>query len=143
MCVAVEKEQVVAGFINRNKDGLDFTMRNINDYVLSLWNAGCGPIRVNFTDQEMRDYLDRCDGVCLRITPEGYKIDKSLLSSEMSEEEKKFFQDSEDLDSEDLDSENLGDKELAKSLDLFCRLQVDLRTPDSLLDAMGYRFIYA
>lgn len=128
MCIAIEKEQVVAGFVNRNKDGAEFTMRDIDDYIRSLWNAGCGPVRVNFTDREMRDYLDRCDGVCLRITPRGYRIDKSLLSSEMTQEEREFLQ---------------GDPELARSLDLFCRLQVDLRTPNSLLDAMGFRFMYA
>ena len=128
MCIAIEKEQVVAGFINRNEDGLEFTLSDIDDYILSLWNAGCGPIRLNFKRQELRNYLDQCDGVCLRITPRGYRIDKSLLSDEMTLEESEFL---------------YNDKELAKSFDLFCRLQVDLRTPSSLLDAMGYRCIYA
>lgn len=128
MCVAVEKEQVVAGFVNRNRDGFEFTLRDIDDYILSLWNAGCGPIRLNFKRQELRNYLDRCDGICLQVTPRGYRIDKSLLSAEMTSEESEFLH---------------NDRELAKSFDLFCRLQVDLRTPSSLLDAMGYRFIYA
>ena len=128
MCVAVEKEQVVAGFVNRNNDGLEFTLLDIDDYILSLWNAGCGPIRLNFKRQELLNYLNQCDGVCLQITPCGYRIDKSLLSAEMTPEESEFLND---------------DEELAKSFDLFCRLQVDLRTPSSLLDAMGYRFLHS
>lgn len=128
MCVAIDKEQVVAGFINRNKDGLDFTLHDIYDYTSSLWNAGCGPIRLNFKRQELQNYLESCNDVCLRITPQGYKIDKSLLSEEMTPEEKEFLH---------------NNKDLAKSFDLFCRLQVDLRTPRHLLDAMGFRFIYA
>ena len=128
MCVAIEKEQVIAGFINRNKDGIDFTLDDINDYILSLWNAGCGPIRLNFKSQDMKNYLDQCDGVCLRVTPSGYKIDKSFLSAKMSPEESAFLH---------------NDENLARSFDLFCKLQVDIRTPRHLLDAMGFRFIYA
>ena len=128
MCVSVEKEQVVAGFINRNKDGMDFTLDNIDTYIMSLWNAGCGPIRLNFTRQELRDYLDRCDGVCLKKIPDKYRIDKSLLSSEMTDDEAVFLH---------------YNTALAKSFDLFCKLQVDLRTPHNLLDAMGFHFIYA
>lgn len=128
MSVAVDKEQVVAGFVNRNKDHLEFTLEDVNAYILSLWNAGCGPIRLNFTQQELKNYLDQCDGVCLRIRKDGYTIDKSLLSTKMSEREKVFLH---------------NDEELAKSFDLFCRLQVDIRTPRHLLDAMGFRFLYA
>ena len=128
MCVAIEKEQVVAGFINRNSDGLEFTIDDIDDYISSLWNAGCGPIRLNFKRQELRHFLDLCEDVCLKVTPKGYKIDKSLLSEQMSQEERAFLHDNRDL---------------AKSFDLFCRLQVDIRTPRHLLDAMGFRFIYA
>ena len=128
MCLAVDKEQVVAGFVNRNPDGREFTIDTIYNYISSLWNAGCGPIRLNFTRQEMFNYLNRCNGVCLWITPHGYRIDKTLLSDKMTEEERKFLH---------------NDKELAKSFDLFCRLQVDFRTPGRLLDAMGFRFIYA
>ena len=127
MCVAIDKEQVVAGFINQNKDGFDFTLHDIYDYISSLWNAGCGPIRLNFKRQELQNYLESCNGICLRITPQGYKIDKSLLSEEMTPKEKEFLN---------------NNKDLAKSFDLFCRLQVDLRTPRHLLDAMGFRFIY-
>ena len=128
MSVAVDKELVVAGFINTHKDGTVFTIDNVYAYITSLWNAGCGPIRLNFTKPEMIDYLKRCDGVCLQIIQSGYRIDKSLLSDEMTEEERKFLR---------------NDKELAKSFDLFCRLQVDFRTRGLLLDAMGFRFIYA
>lgn len=127
MCVAVDREQVVAGFVNRNKDGLEFTLDDVYHYIKSLWNAGCGPVRLNFTRYQMECYLKLCEGVCLRITPNGYRIDKSLLSDQMTDEEREFLHNS---------------KELAKSFDLFCRLQVDLRTPRPLLDAMGFRFIY-
>lgn len=128
MCVAVEKEQVVAGFINRHNDQLVFTVGDVEEYILSLWNAGCGPVRLNFTQQELKNYLDRCEGICLNVMPQGYQINKSYLSEEMSLEESKFLK---------------NDKELAKSFDLFCRLQVDVRTPRNLLDAMGFRFVYA
>ena len=128
MCVALEKEQVVAGFINRNSDGMKFTIDDVDDYISSLWNAGCGPIRLNFKQQELRNYLDMCDDVCLKVTPTGYVIDKTLLSDDMTEAESAFLH---------------GNKDLAKSFDLFCRLQVDIRTPYNLLDEMGFRFLYA
>ena len=127
MCYAIEKEQAVAGYINRNADGMEFTLYDVYDYISSLWNAGCGPIRLNFKNNELRNYLDLCDGICLKITPKGYRIDKSLLSTEMSQEERVFLHNNE---------------ELARSFDLFCRLQVDIRTPRHILNAMGFRFIY-
>lgn len=128
MSLAVDKEQVVAGFINQSQDGREFTIETVYHYISFLWNAGCGPIRLNFTRQEMIDYLNRCDGVCLRISANGYRVDKTLLSDKMTEAERKFLH---------------NDKELAKSFDLFCRLQVDFRTPGLLLDAMGFQFIHA
>lgn len=127
MCVAVETEQVVAGYVNRNRNGTEFNLDDIENYIGTLWNAGCGPIRLNFTRDEMSRFLDACDGICLRKTVTGWQIDKELLSDEMSPKERELMH---------------GDKELAKSFDLFCRLQVDFRTPYRLLDAMGYRFLY-
>lgn len=128
MCVAIEKEQVVAGYVNQNADGLEFTIQQVNDYIMSLWNVGCGPIRLNFTQQELRDYLDSCRGICLSSTQPGYVIDKSGLRFDMTPAECSFLND---------------DAKLAESFALFCRLQVDLNTPDRLLDAMGFRFMYA
>lgn len=128
MCVAVDIEQVAAGYINRNKTGTSFTLEEIYNYIGTLWNAGCGPIRLNFTRDEMTRFLDSCVGICLNKTENGWLIDKSLLSSEMSEKERELMH---------------GDPDLAKSFDLFCRLQVDFRTPNRLLDAMGYRFLYS
>lgn len=128
MCVAIDTEQVVAGYVNRNKSGKDFTLDDIYKYIGTLWNAGCGPIRLNFTHEEMIHFLDACDGICLRKTADGWRIDKSLLSDSMSHKEEAFLR---------------GNKELARSFDLFCRLQVDFRTPSRILDAMGYRFLYA
>ena len=127
MCVAVEKEQVVAGFINRNKDGLEFTLHDIDDYILSLWNAGCGPIRLNFTQQELKDFLDSCRGICLSSTHSGYVIDKSGMNFIMTPEERKYLN---------------NDPKRAQSFALFCKLRVDVKTPDYLLDAMGFRFMY-
>ena len=129
MSVAIDKEQVIAGFINMNNDGLEFSAKDIYTYITFLWNAGCGPVRLNFKKNELINYINRCDGVCLRtIGFEHWRIDKSLLSDRMSPEEREFLH---------------NNKEFAKSFDLFCRLQVDLRTPSYLLNAMGFRFIYA
>lgn len=128
MCVAIEKEQVVAGYVNQNADGLEFTIQQVNDYIMSLWNVGCGPIRLNFTHQELIDYLDSCRGICLSSTQPGYVIDKSGLRFDMTPQESVFLKD---------------DAKLAESFALFCKLQVDLNTPDRLLDAMGFRFMYA
>lgn len=128
MCVAIEKEQVVAGYVNRHDDGWEFTLDDINQYIVSLWNAGCGPIRLNFTQQELESYLDRCDGICLTKTAGGYMVDKTNLNIELTPEEREILCD---------------DEELTKSYALFCKLHVDLRTPDGLLDAMGFRFMYA
>lgn len=129
MCLIVEKENVVAGFINTNKDGFEFTLKNIDAYILSLWNIGCGPLRLNFYQRELVNYLNRCKGVCLDITTDGWRINKSYLCDKfLSSTEREFLN---------------NNKQLAKSLDLFCRLQIDMRTPRLFLDAMGYRFLYA
>lgn len=127
MCVAIDKEQVVAGYVNQNSDGFEFTIQQVNEYIMSLWNAGCGPIRLNFTQQELVDYLDSCRGICLSVTKPGYVIDKSGLSFSMTPEERRFLR---------------GDEKLAQSFALFCKLQVDLKTPDRLLDFMGFGFMY-
>lgn len=127
MCVAIEKEQAVAGFVNTNADGTEFTIDQVNDYIKSLWNAGCGPIRLNFTQRELRAYLESCRGLCLSSTYPGYVIDKSGLGLDLTKKE--------------LDA--LGnDKNKAQSFAMFCKLRVDPKTPDQLLDAMGFRFMY-
>ena len=130
MSYAIDKEQVVAGYVNTHKTDTEFTVDDIYKYTsTSLWNAGVGPIRLNFTRMEMVRFLNKCVGHFLWRTANGWKIDKSLLNDTFTEEEKKHF-----------DTDN---KELARSFDLFCRLQVDMRTPDLLLDAMGFHFVYA
>ena len=127
MCYAVDKEQVVAGFINRNADGTEFTLQDVYDFISHMWNAGVGPIRLNFKRREMDHYLDACRGICLDRIGDTYTINKSYLSDHMTPEEREFLGD---------------DKERAKSFDLFCRLQVDMRTPRDLLDVMGFRYIH-
>jgi len=126
MAAAVDVELVVCGYINTHKDGTTFDIEDVYNYIGRLWNAGCGPIRLNFTRDQMYRYLDKCEGICLDKTYNGYRINKSYLSDAMTTEEAKLFHNS---------------KELAKSFDLWCRLQVDLRTPSRLLDAMGYHFL--
>lgn len=127
MCVAIEKEQAVAGYVNQHANGLEFTIEQVNEYIRSLWNAGCGPIRLNFTQQELKDYLDSCRGICLSSTHSGYVIDKSGLNFIMTPEERKYLK---------------NDPKRAQSFALFCKLRVDVKTPDHLLDAMGFRFMY-
>lgn len=129
MSYAIDKQQVIAGYVNTHKTGTEFTLDDIYEYTRLLWNAGVGPIRLNYTRLEMKCFLNQCVGVFLRRTANGWKIDKSLLKDTFTQKEKEFFK---------TDS-----KELARSFDLFCKLQVDMRTPDLLLDAMGYHYIYA
>lgn len=137
--VLVDKELVVAGFINTNKDGKEFNLHNIYQFMGSMVNAGCGLVRGNFEEYELIEYLDKCRGICLdEGTPWGeWRINKRLLNDKCTEEEKKFF---EDGIYGELDEKRL--KEMARSFDLFCKLQVDLRTDDKLLDFCGYRWIY-
>lgn len=128
MAVAVEVEQVVAGFINTRDDCVKFTLEDVNDYIMSLWNAGCGPIRLNFTQSELYNYLEACRGTCLHKTWPGFKIDKSLLDvGTLTDQEKDFLD---------------NDLRKERAFILFCKLHVSLNTPDRLLDAMGFRFMY-
>lgn len=127
MAYCLDKEQAVAGYVNTHKDGFVFNIHDVNEYVRSLWNAGCGPIRLNYTQQELSEYLNRCCGVCLRLHPNGYIIDKTPLQIDPTDAEYQFFH---------------GDHDLTVGFALFCKLQVDMRTPDYLLDAMGFRFMH-
>ena len=129
MCIAVEKEQVVAEFVNTHKDGTKFSMEDIKEYEKSLWNAGCGPVRLNYHRWEMEDFLNTCKGICLskETVYDGWKIDKSYISDKMTQEEYSYLN---------------GDKRKAQSFHLFCMLRVNMNTPDNLLDAMGFRFLY-
>ena len=126
MCFAVDKEHVVAGYINVNNDGKCFDVDCVMNYVNTLWNSGCGPIRLNFSRDELRTYLDSCNGIGMRGEYGQYVIDKSTLNSKMTAEERELFG---------------GQAEYARSFDLFCKLQVNLRTPECVLDAMGYDFL--
>lgn len=129
MSYALDVEQAVAGFINTHEDGTHFTVDDIYDYVRSLWNCGLGPIRLNFTKKNLEAFLHRCNGHCLDSAITFFVINKSYLSDDtMTTEEYDFLH---------------GDKDLAKSFILFCKLRVDCKTPDKLLDAMGFRFMYS
>lgn len=127
-CVALDVEQAVAGFINTRPDGQEFTVANVNDYIMSLWNAGCGPIRLNFTQPELRTFLDKCCNLCLSKTADGYVIEKRRINTgELTQRERRTLG---------------GDEQRAQAFVLFCKLHVDMKTPDRLLDAMGFRFMY-
>ena len=128
MAYALEKEQAIAGFINTHEAGIEFTLNDINEYIRSLWNAGVGLIILNFTQKELKAYLDTCDKICLDKTINGYRINKNYLNPNMTREERELLHNNEAL---------------ARSFDLFCKLRVDLRTPELLLDAMGFHYIYA
>ena len=128
MAIAINVEQVVAGFINRNCHEKKFDVDDVYDYIRSLWNAGCGPIRLNFTREDLICFLDKCCTVCLEKDDKEYIINKELLNDCLSLEERDFFR--------------TDDKDIARSFDLFCKLKVDLRTPKLLMYAMGFDFMY-
>ena len=128
MSVALEVEQAVAGFVNTSPDGRQFTIEDVNAYIMSLWNAGCGPVRLNFTQPELHSFLDKCCDICLVKTATGYKVEKSKIDiGRLTQQEWEVLG---------------GDERRARSFVLFCDLRVDLKTPDLLLDAMGFRFMH-
>ena len=79
MSVALEVEQAVAGFVNTSPDGRQFAIEDVNTYIMSLWNAACGPLRLNFTQPELHSFLDKCCDICLVKTATGYKVEKSKI----------------------------------------------------------------
>jgi hypothetical protein len=128
MSVALEVEQAVAGFVNTSPDGRQFAIEDVNTYIMSLWNAGCGPVRLNFTQPELHSFLDKCCDICLVKTATGYKVEKSKIDiGRLTQQEWEVLG---------------GDERRARSFVLFCDLRVDLKTPDLLLDAMGFRFMH-
>ena len=128
MSVALEVEQAVAGFVNTSPDGRQFAIEDVNTYIMSLWNAGCGPVRLNFTQPELHSFLDKCCDICLVKTATGYKVEKSKIDiGRLTQQEWEVLG---------------GDERRARSFVLFCDLRVDLKTPDLLLDAMRFRFMH-
>lgn len=128
MSVALEVEQAVAGFVNTSPDGRQFAIEDVNTYIMSLWNAGCGPVRLNFTQPELHSFLDKCCDICLVKTATGYKVEKSKIDiGRLTQQEWEVLG---------------GDERRARSFILLCDLRVDLKTPDLLLDAMGFRFMH-
>lgn len=128
MSVALEVEQAVAGFVNTSPNGRQFAIEDVNTYIMSLWNAGCGPVRLNFTQPELHSFLDKCCDICLVKTATGYKVEKSKIDiGRLTQQEWEALG---------------GDEKRARSFVLICDLRVDLKTPDRLLDAMGFRFMY-
>ena len=134
MAVALEVEQAVAGYVNTHRHGEEFTIENIRNYIMSLWNCGCGPIVLNFNKNDLIQFLESCKGICLSkdtVGKDKWKIDKSYLAQE------------EPFDMEDIKRYFDYDEEKIRKFKLFCKLRVRLlHTPDNLLDAMGFRFMY-
>lgn len=122
MCVAVDKELIVAGFLNQQADNASFTIDDIMEYVRMLWNAGCGPIRLNFSRQDLADFLARCYPIVTTL-PDSYQMNSDAI----------------EVSSDDIDTYG---KYNAKSFSLFDKLNARRNTPDSLLDAMGYYFLH-
>ena len=135
MSICVEKEQVVCDFLNHREHGATFTLKELIDHTDSMWNAGCGPIRLNFTEEEMRGFLVLCEGKFLeKAGKDKWTIDKSKLATMLTEEEKEYHGIKNAL-------HKLEEKTIAQRIDLFCQLGVDIQTNKYLLEHMGCEFL--
>lgn len=126
MAIAVEKELVVAGFINKHPDGHVFSLKDVDNFRRLLWNAGCGALRLNFTQQEMDDFLSNCSPIILKIGNKFVIKKDSLKASERN-------------------IKVCGSEENAKSYDLLIRMGVVPKADEELwllYDFMGYRFLH-
>lgn len=96
MCVAVDKELIVAGFVSRRLERIDFSVDDVMDYSHTLWNAGCGPIRLNFTESELEDYLESCgpviekDGNHFVFSPDYLAVDREIADYVGEQNAKRF-----------------------------------------------------
>lgn len=123
MCVAIDKELVVVGFLNQQAGNESFTIDDVMEYVRMLWNAGCGPIRLNFSRQELVDFLAVCSPL-INMSADSYQMDHSAIT----------------ISSDDISQ--YGNEYNAWSYKLFTILCARRNTPNHLLDAMGYRFLH-
>lgn len=126
MRAAVGKEAVVAGYVNQHNNGEFLSADAIYAYLPSLRNAGCGPIRLDFTREDIERFLNQCVGICLSRVPGGYVIDKSTILNGISIGDHKGLL--------------FMDRRQAESYALFHKLKVDERTPDGVKDVMGFEF---
>ncbi len=123
MCVGLDKELLVAGYVNQMADNESFTINDMMEYMGELWNAGCGPISPNFTRQELWDYLHSCKSLIQECNGH-FTIDRSSLNPNGAV--KKIFESNE---------------KNAISYELLLRLHASINIPKQLLNAIGYGFM--
>lgn len=124
MCLALDKEHLVAGFINRTKDQERFRLEDVMGFINVLWNIGCGPVSPNFTQQELQDFLTtKCEFVITEDSDGSFYIDRSSLYPR--EKALQCF-------------DNM---EQAKRVELLLRLNARINIPHQLLSAIGYGFM--
>ena len=123
MCVALDKELLVAGFINhRNDDPKQFKIDDVLSFIGVLWNSGCGPIRPNFTVNELKDYLASCAPIICESNG-SYSINFHAVNP--NHDIKKAFKDTDN----------------AKKIELLNCLHANINIPRTLLCAIGYGFL--
>lgn len=124
MCVALDKELLIAGYLNSKDLKSSFTVDDLIEYMRSLWNAGCGPVCPNFTKWELDSFLS--SSKLFDKKDNSYVLNREQLSSvpyayrlnQISEENRwKFI--------------------------LFCELEAKWNVPRNLLNATGYSFLFA
>lgn len=125
MSYAIEANTVLAGFINSNQNGTNFTINDIYNYITELWNAGIGPIRLNFTEHQLKSVLENNSW----IIKNGYSYTikkKDIIEKELTERERRLLK---------------YNKKLYQSYMILCDLQFDIGVPSRLLDFMNFNFL--
>ncbi len=130
MCVAIDKELVVIGYINNHledNDNVSFDLDDIYAYIVTLWDVGCGPIRVNFTKSDMEDYLEQC--VRSHILEKTGDDGRYVFRNHMTPRRAEFL-------------EHYRNNLCAERYDIFCSFGGQLSARAELLKSMGYGFLY-
>lgn len=124
MALALDKEHLVVGFINRTKDQEQFSLEDVLNFINVLWNIGCGPVVPNFSKEELRDYLDTsCSFILKKSVDDNYYIDRSSIRPR-SEVCLAF-----------------SDAEQAMRVELLLRLNGRINVSNKLLSVLGYGFL--
>lgn len=122
MCVALDKGIVVAGYVKKYSNR-SFSPEDIIQYTRSLWNAGCGPVILNFTKQDLDSFLSSLDPIIQR---RGDKYQANIEKIDVEEDLLRYFKNHEN----------------ARYFKLFCILNARFNTPKPIINAMGYDFLY-
>lgn len=98
MCIALEKEIAVAGLLNRkirsattSRDNLYISAEDVFAFSKSLWDAGCGPIVLNFDRSDLIVLFNKHVSIFEKDHQDRYKIRLGeiclvgMLSSEAKE----------------------------------------------------------